>query len=72
MSVPGKTSWPELVGSPAEPAVQTIHIERPDLKIVLLPVGAAVSPPGFHSTRVCVFYDSHDVHNRVGAIPAVG
>jgi hypothetical protein len=44
--------------------------DRPDLTIVLLQVGAAVSPPSFHAKRVCIFFDEQT--GLVAAVPAVG
>jgi hypothetical protein len=34
MAVPGKTSWPELIGSEIEQAVDTICTERPDVNVI--------------------------------------
>jgi hypothetical protein len=34
MAVPGKTSWPELVGSEIEQAVDTICVERTDVNVI--------------------------------------
>uniref|UniRef100_N1QQG5 Uncharacterized protein n=1 Tax=Aegilops tauschii TaxID=37682 RepID=N1QQG5_AEGTA len=67
-----KTSWPELVGEPATPAVMTINSQRPDLTAEVLPIGTSPSPPGFDSTRVCVFLDPRDKLGRVAAVPVVG
>ncbi|KAK1677600.1 hypothetical protein QYE76_038448 [Lolium multiflorum] len=68
----GKASWPELVGMPATPAVTRINTERPDLTTEVLFVGISPSPPGFDSTRVCVFLDSRDKLGRVAAVPVIG
>lgn len=57
---------------PVTPAVMTIHGERPDLIVVVLPVGTAATPPGFQSNRVCVFFDMRDKLGRVAATPVVG
>ncbi|KQJ93044.1 hypothetical protein BRADI_3g02397v3 [Brachypodium distachyon] len=68
----GKTSWPELVGMPAAQAAMTIFGERPDLGVLVLPVGTTLSSPGFDSARVCVFFDARDKLGRVAATPTVG
>ncbi|KAF6987220.1 hypothetical protein CFC21_004892 [Triticum aestivum] len=68
----GKTSWPELVGMPATPAVMTINSQRPDLTTEVLQIGISPSPPGFDSTRVCVYLDPRDKLGLVAAVPVVG
>jgi hypothetical protein len=68
----GKASWPELVGMPATPAVNRINKERPDLTTEVLFIGIRPSPPGFDSTRVCVFLDPQDKLGRVAAVPVIG
>ncbi|KAF6981811.1 hypothetical protein CFC21_000269 [Triticum aestivum] len=67
-----KTSWPELVGVPATPAVMTINSQRPDLTTEVLQIGISPSPPGVDSTRVCVYLDPRDKLGLVAAVPVVG
>ena len=67
-----KTSWPEVVGMPTTPAVMKINSDRPDVTIVVLPVGTCATPPGFNPKRVCVFFDALDKLGRVAATPVVG
>jgi hypothetical protein len=67
-----KTSWPELVFVPATAAVNKINSERPDLTTEVLYVGITPSPPGFDSTRVCVYLDPRDPLGLVAAVPVVG
>ncbi|KAG8085055.1 hypothetical protein GUJ93_ZPchr0010g7279 [Zizania palustris] len=60
-----KTSWPELVGLTIKEAKAKINAERPDLEVVVLPVGTiilAVVVPN----RVILWVDT------VAEVPMVG
>ncbi|OEL24667.1 hypothetical protein BAE44_0014314 [Dichanthelium oligosanthes] len=50
----GKTSWPEVVGLPADAAKQKILADRPDVQVFVLPVGSIVTTE-FDPKRVRVF-----------------
>ncbi|XP_073357830.1 subtilisin inhibitor CLSI-I-like [Aegilops tauschii subsp. strangulata] len=52
-----KTSWPEVVGMPATPAVMKIMTDRPDLSVEVLPPGTNLLP-GANPGRVRVFIDA--------------
>ena len=69
MSVPfpGKSSWPELLGVLATPAVTAIAHDRPDVSVEVLPPGSPVIPD-FNPTRVRVFIDSNGIVNQVPVI----
>ncbi|KAL6848550.1 hypothetical protein ACP4OV_021844 [Aristida adscensionis] len=56
-----KTSWPEVVGMPATPAVMMIMQDRPDLAVEVLPPGTHLLP-GDNPQRVRVFI------NNLGAV----
>jgi hypothetical protein len=43
MSHHSKASWPEVEGLPAEVAKQKIQDDRPDVQVILVPVGSAVT-----------------------------
>ncbi|CAN6344982.1 unnamed protein product [Urochloa humidicola] len=60
-----KTSWPEVVGLPAEEAKKIILKDMPDADIVVLPAGSPVTMD-FRSNRVRVFVDT------VAQTPTVG
>lgn len=68
MSVPGKSSWPELLGVLATTAATTIARERPDVSVEVLPPGSPVIPD-FNPTRVRVYIDNNGIVNQV---PVVG
>uniref|UniRef100_M8AY81 Uncharacterized protein n=1 Tax=Aegilops tauschii TaxID=37682 RepID=M8AY81_AEGTA len=57
---------------PATLAVMTINSQRPDLMAEVLQIGISPSPPGFDSTRVCVFLDQRDKFSLVADVPVVG
>ncbi|CAL4892553.1 unnamed protein product [Urochloa decumbens] len=50
----GKSSWPEVVGLPSEAAKQKILADRPDVQVIVLPVGSFVTTE-FNPKRVRVF-----------------
>jgi hypothetical protein len=56
--VPGKQSWPELVGTAGEAAVATIRGERPDLAQVLTVPEDAMVTMDWREDRVRVFVDA--------------
>ena len=69
--IPGKSSWPELVGVLATPAATTIAHERPDVSVEVLPPGSPkIRPvdPNYNTTRVHVFIDSKGIVNQVPVI----
>ncbi|KAL6848551.1 hypothetical protein ACP4OV_021845 [Aristida adscensionis] len=63
-----KMSWPEVVGTPATPAVMQIMQDRPDVAVEVLPPGANLLP-GFNPQRVRVFISNF---GTVAEIPRVG
>nr|CAZ96136.1 putative proteinase inhibitor I13, potato inhibitor I [Saccharum hybrid cultivar R570] len=65
--IPGKSSWPELVGVLATPAATTIAHERPDVSVEVLPPGSPVITD-FNPTRVRVFIDNNSIANQVPVI----
>jgi len=67
----GKSSWPEVVGLPAEAAKQKILADRPDVQVVVLPVGSFVTTE-FNPKRVRVFYNPRDSAGLVAKVPVVG
>ncbi|CAD6252086.1 unnamed protein product [Miscanthus lutarioriparius] len=67
--IPGKSSWPELLGVLATPAATTIAHERPDVSVEVLPPGSPVildlNPT---RVRVRVFIDNNGIVNQVPVI----
>ena len=63
-----KTSWPEVVGMAATPAVMKIMQDRPDVAVEVLPPGTHLLP-GANPKRVRVFIDAH---GAVARTPRVG
>ncbi|KAL6619482.1 hypothetical protein ACP70R_034621 [Stipagrostis hirtigluma subsp. patula] len=68
MSGSTKTSWPEVVGLPAEAAKQKILADRPDVQVVVLPVGSTVTGD-FRPQRVRVFVNQA---GNVAQVPKIG
>lgn len=68
MSSNRKTSWPELSGVPAEAAKRKILADRPDVQVIVLPVGSFVTTD-FNPKRVRVFVDHA---NYVAQVPKIG
>ena len=66
--VPGKSSWPELVGVLATLAATAIAHDRPDVAVEVLPPGTHLLP-GANPKRVRVFIDAH---GAVAKTPRVG
>uniref|UniRef100_A0A0D9WEP6 Uncharacterized protein n=1 Tax=Leersia perrieri TaxID=77586 RepID=A0A0D9WEP6_9ORYZ len=63
-----KSSWPEVVGLPAEEAKRTILRDRPDVHVIVAPVGS----PGitdFNEKRVRVFVNDAGI---VVEVPRTG
>ncbi|KQK13341.1 hypothetical protein BRADI_1g09487v3 [Brachypodium distachyon] len=63
-----KSSWPEVLGAPAEAAKQTILRDRPDVQVFIVPPGNSVTGD-FNNKRVRVFVDSS---NKVVKVPKIG
>jgi hypothetical protein len=63
-----KSSWPEVVGMVATPAVTKIMQDRPDVSVEVQPPGNNVLP-GDNPKRVCVFINDL---GAVAKIPYVG
>lgn len=53
---PGKNEWPELMGVDSVGAEIIVKIERPDVQVDVLPVGAVVFM-NYREDRVRVYYD---------------
>jgi len=66
--IPGKSSWPELVGVNATLAATAIAHDRPDVAVEVLPPGAPVIPD-FNPARVRVFIDNNLL---VSKVPVIG
>ncbi|OEL22092.1 hypothetical protein BAE44_0016889 [Dichanthelium oligosanthes] len=60
-----KTVWPELVGCTIKEAKETIKVERPDLNVVVVPVGSIVTQE-INPTRVRLWVDT------VAQVPKIG
>jgi hypothetical protein len=56
-----KSSWPEVVGMTATPAVTHITTDRPDVAVEVLPQGEPLMPGGYHDKRVRVFLDNRGI-----------
>ncbi|XVF42745.1 hypothetical protein PTKIN_Ptkin01aG0388700 [Pterospermum kingtungense] len=69
--VPGKQSWPELVGEKKEVAVETIEKENPYVNVVVLPENAPMDRM-YNPTRVRVWVDKNGVVLREPSIPRTG
>ena len=66
--IPGKSSWPELVGVNATLAATAIAHDRPDVAVEVLPPGAPIIPD-YNPLRVRVFVDNN---NLVSKVPVIG
>ncbi|KAL6624387.1 hypothetical protein ACP70R_031708 [Stipagrostis hirtigluma subsp. patula] len=60
-----KTSWPEVVGMPAEEAKKVILKDMPGAHVVVVPVGSPVTMD-YRTDRVRIFVDT------VARAPTVG
>ncbi|GJM94328.1 hypothetical protein PR202_ga10966 [Eleusine coracana subsp. coracana] len=60
-----KTSWPEVVGLPVKEAKEIIQKDRPDVHVVVVPVGSPVTMD-LRTDRVRIFVDT------VAQTPTVG
>jgi hypothetical protein len=67
-ALPGKWSWPELVGLMATQVATTITHERPDVGVEVLPLGSPTFP-GYNPERVRVFITNYGV---VYQVPVIG
>jgi len=65
---PNKMSWPELTGKPIENAKRTIEQQRPDLTVIVVPVGALVQFD-YNKERVWLWEDEEGL---VAELPRVG
>lgn len=63
-----KTSWPELVGQPAEDAKRAILRDRPNLNVQIVPEDAMVTMD-WREDRVRIFVDKN---NKVAKEPRTG
>jgi hypothetical protein len=66
--IPGKSSWPELMGVQATLAATAIAHDRPDVAVEVLPPGAPIIPD-YNPERVRVFIDDNSL---VAKIPVIG
>ena len=66
--IPGKSSWPELLGVNATLAATAIAHDRPDVAVEVLPPGSQVVPD-FNPKRLRVFVDNN---NLVSQVPVIG
>jgi hypothetical protein len=62
-----KSSWPEVLGLPANVAKQKILNDRPDVKVVVVP--PAIATREFNDKRVIVYVNSV---GNVRQIPGIG
>ncbi|OWM74130.1 hypothetical protein CDL15_Pgr008441 [Punica granatum] len=65
---PGKSSWPELLGTNGDQAVARIMLENRFVRAFPTMVGSPVTP-GFHCDRVLVWINRNHI---VIMIPTVG
>uniref|UniRef100_J3M5M9 Uncharacterized protein n=1 Tax=Oryza brachyantha TaxID=4533 RepID=J3M5M9_ORYBR len=63
-----KSSWPEVVGLPAEAAEQMILHDQPDVHVVVLRVGSVVTTE-INPKRVRVFTN---ISGSVAQVPKIG
>jgi hypothetical protein len=63
-----KSSWPELLRRSSDAAKRKILSDRPDVNVIVLPVGSFVTGE-FNPKRVRVFVNSSNV---VAQIPKIG
>jgi hypothetical protein len=66
--IPGKSSWPELVGVNATLAATAIAHDRPDVAVEVLPPGSPVIPD-YNPKRVRVYIDNNGL---VAKVPVIG
>jgi hypothetical protein len=67
VAVPGKSSWPELVGVQATLAATAIAHDRPDVSVEVLPPGSPIVPD-YNPTRVRVFIDNSAIVTKTPVI----
>ncbi|RCV05711.1 hypothetical protein SETIT_1G105500v2 [Setaria italica] len=65
--IPGKSSWPELVGVLATLAATAIAHDRPDVSVEVLPPGSPIIPD-FNPSRVRVFIDNNAIVTKTPVI----
>ncbi|CAF1255888.1 unnamed protein product [Rotaria sordida] len=66
--MPGRESWPGLVGMPADEAVVVIQRQKPYLEVIPVPEGSRIAMD-FRQDRVRVFFDDDYL---VSSVPRVG
>ncbi|CAM0954100.1 unnamed protein product [Alopecurus aequalis] len=69
MAGDAKSSWPELLGAPSDVAKQKILSDRPDVTLIVLPVGSFADTQ-FDNKRVRVFVNSSG--DDVAQVPTIG
>ncbi|XP_031395358.1 protease inhibitor HPI-like [Punica granatum] len=72
INVPGKSSWPELVGKNGGEAATTIISENPNVFVVIIPSATGHITPvsaDYNSGRVRVSVDEHCI---VTNVPKIG
>ncbi|MGW6917163.1 serine protease inhibitor, partial [Kitasatospora sp. NPDC054939] len=62
-----RTEWPELVGLPKEQAGRAVLAERPELEVVYVPEGAAVTMD-YRESRVRIVHDRDGIVTRTPRI----
>jgi hypothetical protein len=63
-----KSSWPEVLGLPANAAKEKIMNDRPDVQVLIVPPGVGVTKE-FNNKRVIVYINSA---GYVEHIPGIG
>ncbi|CAK9167957.1 unnamed protein product [Ilex paraguariensis] len=63
----GKSSWPELLGTPGETAAATIERENPSVNAVIVEVGSTVTTD-IRCDRVRVWVNTNGIVTRVPVI----
>ncbi|OWM74165.1 proteinase inhibitor-like [Punica granatum] len=73
INVPGKSSWPELVGKNGGDAATTIISENPNVFVVIIPPSVTghvvVGTADYVGSRVRVSVDDHCI---VTSVPTIG
>ncbi|OWM74134.1 hypothetical protein CDL15_Pgr008445 [Punica granatum] len=69
INVPGKSSWPELVGKNGGDAATTIISENPNVFVVIIPPSVTAVTGDENGSRVRVFVDDRCI---VTSVPTIG
>ncbi|PKI48270.1 hypothetical protein CRG98_031328 [Punica granatum] len=69
INVPGKSSWPELVGKNGGVAATTIISENPKVFVVMIPPSVTAITSDYVNNRVRVFVDDSC---NVTTVPTIG